>query len=307
MPLCCDFRAVVVRAALVAGAIAVLSHSIRSSGVTQPAPAASTSLPAVEIVRRAMQQDLRDWAQEKDYTYLEQVQERELGADGRVTSQKSQTDEVLVLYDEPYTHLLRRNDQPLSSDEAQKVQRKFDETMEKRSHETPQERTQRLAEFAKRHEEQHAFLLEVPEAYTFRLIGQEAVAGRIAYAIAGEPRPDFRPKLNAARVLPKLRPKLWIAQDEDGKGGYHWLKVEADVIDTITWGGFLLRLHPGSHIELEQTLVNNEVWLPLHAHLAFDARVALIKPVRAEVDVQFSDYKKFRAQSRIVSVKEPKP
>ncbi|HET9743256.1 MAG TPA: hypothetical protein VFQ00_10940 [Terriglobales bacterium] len=305
MPLCCDFRAVVVRAAVVVGAIALLSYSVHSDAMAQLPPAASAPLPAVEIVRRAMQQDVRDWAQEKDYNYLEHIQERELGADGRVTSQKSQTDEILVLYDEPYTHLLRRNDQPLSSDEAQKIQQKFDETTAKRSHETPEERTQRLAEFSKRHEEQHAFLLEVPDAYTFRLLGQETVAGRAAYVIAGEPRPDFRPKLNAARVLPKLRLKLWIAQD--GKGGYEWLKVEAGVIDTITWGGFLLRLHPGSHIELEQTLVNNEVWLPLHAHLAFDARVALIKPVRAEVDVQFSDYKKFRAESRIVSVKEPKP
>jgi len=88
MPLGCDFRAVVVRAALVVGAIAILCHSVRSSGITQPAPAASTPLSAAEIVRQAMQQDLRDWAHEKDYTYLEHIQERELGADGRVTSQK---------------------------------------------------------------------------------------------------------------------------------------------------------------------------------------------------------------------------
>jgi hypothetical protein len=84
------------------------------------------------------------------------------------------------------------------------------------------------------------------------------------------------------------------------------MKMEAEVIDTIVWGGFLLRLHPGSHIELEQTLVNDEVWLPLHARINLDARVALFKTIRLDVDVTFSDYKKFRADSKIISVEEVK-
>ena len=66
----------------------------------------------------------------------------------------------------------------------------------------------------------------------------------------------------------------------------------------------MLRLHPGSHIEIEQTLVNNEVWLPLHARIGFDARVALVKPIRLDIDAAFSDYKKFRAESKIISVEE---
>jgi len=76
------------------------------------------------------------------------------------------------------------------------------------------------------------------------------------------------------------------------------------VIDTIPWGGFLLRLHPGSHIELEQMLVNNEVWFPVHAHISFDARVALFKAIRLDVDATFSDYKKFRTESKVISVQE---
>jgi hypothetical protein len=161
------------------------------------------------------------------------------------------------------------------------------------------EREKRLAEFQKRHQDEHAFLLEVPEAYDFRVIGEETLNGRAAYVITGQPRQDFRPNLNAARVLPKLRPKLWIDKD-----GYQWLRMEADVIDTITWGGFLLRLHPGSHIELEQVLVNNEVWLPLYARISFDARIALFKSMRLDVYARFSDYKKFRADTRVMSVGE---
>ena len=246
-----------------------------------------------------MQRDISNWEQEKNYTFIQRIAQRELNSDGNVKSNKSETEEIIFLYDQPYAHLIKRNDQPLSDSEARKVEKKLNDTMERRRTETASEREKRLADFEKHHREEHEFLLEVPDAYDFRIVGEETLNGRAAYVISGEPRPDFRPNVNAARVLPKLRPKLWIDKAE-----FQWLRMDADVIDTITWGGFLLRLHPGSHIEIEQTLVNNEVWLPLHAHIAFDARVALVKPIRLDIDAVFSDYKKFRAESKIIPVGE---
>ncbi|HKT23382.1 MAG TPA: hypothetical protein VJR04_02190 [Terriglobales bacterium] len=265
----------------------------------QPTSPVAPPPPAREIVRRAMQRDLSNWEQEKNYTFIQRIEQRELNAGGSVKSNKSETEEIVFLYDQPYAHLIKRNDQPLSDAEARKVEKKLNDTMEKRRTETPAEHEKRLAEFEKRHREEHEFLLEVPDAYDFRIVGEETLNGRAAYVISGEPRANFRPNLNAARVLPKLRPKLWIDKTE-----FQWLRMDADVIDTITWGGFLLRLHPGSHIEIEQTLVNNEVWLPLHARIGFDARVALVKPIRLDIDAVFSDYKKFRAESKIISVEE---
>ena len=256
-------------------------------------------LTANEIVHRAMEHDLSNWQKETNYTFVQRIEQRELDSDGRVKSTKSETEEIIFLYGQPYGHLIKRNDQPLSDSEARKVEKKLNDTMEKRRQETPGDRQKRLADFDRRHREEHSFLLEVPEAYDFRILGEQVVNGRLAYVLLGEPRQTFRPKLNAARVLPKLRPKLWVGKDD-----YEWLRLEAEVIDTITWGGFLLRLHPGSHIELEQTLVNNEAWLPRHAHISFDARIALLKSMRLEVDAQFSDYKKFRTDSRILSVEE---
>lgn len=274
---------------------------LSAAGVAQTAQVASSApqLPANEIVRRAMQHDVNNWEQEKNYTFVQRIEEREMNGDGSIKSQKSQTEEIIFLYGQPYAHLIKRNDQPLSDVDEKKVEKKMNDTMDKRSHETPTERQKRLQDFEKRHRDEHAFLLEVPQAYNFRIEGEETLNGRAAYVIKGEPRQDFRPNLNAARVLPKLRPKLWIDKD-----GYQWLKLEAEVIDTITWGGFLLRLHPGSHIELEQTLVNNEMWLPLHARISFDARVALVKSIRMDIEAKFSDYKKFRTDSKVISVEE---
>jgi hypothetical protein len=256
-------------------------------------PATAPSVPQLspnEIVRRAMQRDVHNWEQEKNYTFTQRIEQRELNSDGSLKSQKSETEEIVFLYA-----------QPLSDAEARKVEKKLSETMEKRRQESPEERQKRLTDFNKRHREEHEFLLEVPEAYDFRIVGEQELNGRSAYVLLGEPRADFRPTLNAARVLPKLRPKLWIDKET-----FEWLRLEADVIDTITWGGFLLRLHPGSRIELEQKMVNNEVWLPVHAHISFDARIALFKAIRLDVEATFRDYKKFRAESKIISVEEVK-
>jgi hypothetical protein len=286
--------------------LAVVSFTVAvfpQAGRGTPPQAAPSSLPlsAHEIVSRAMKRDLKNWEMEKNYTFVERVEQRELNPDGSLKSEKSETEEIIFLYGQPYRRLIRRNDKPLSEDEARKVEKKLNDTMDKRSHETAAERQQRLVDFDRHHQQEHAFLLEVPEAYDFRILREETLNGRAAFVISGEPRESFRPNLNAARVLPKLRPKLWI-----DKTNYQCMKMEAEVIDTIVWGGFLLRLHPGSHIELEQTLVNDEVWLPLHARINLDARVALFKTIRLDVDVTFSDYKKFRTDSKIISVEEVK-
>ena len=282
---------------LVCMATAGFAEDSRSK-VAPPSPPVP-ELSAKEIVRRAMEHDISNWRQETNYTFIQRIEERELNGDGSEKSSKSQTEEIIFLYGQPYAHLIKRDDKPLSDSEARKVEKKLNDTMEKRRNESPADREKRLAEFQKRHQEEHEFLREVPEAYDFRILGEETVNGRSAYMIAGEPRSDFRPNLNAARVLPKLRPKLWIDKD-----GYQWLKMEAEVIDTITWGGFLLRLHSGSHIELEQSLINNELWLTNHVHVSFDARVALVKSIRMDIDAKISDFKKFRADSRVISVQE---
>lgn len=285
--------------AIVYVAAAVASQAAPEKPAEPHSPALAPQLTPKEIVRQAMQHDVRNWEQEKNYTFVQRIEQREHNSDGSLKSTKVETEEIIFLYGQPYAHLIKRNDQPLSDAEAQKVEKKLNDTMQRRGQETSEERQKRLADFEKRHRDEHAFLLEVPEAYDFRIVGEEALNGRAAYVITGEPRRDFRPNMNAARVLPKLRPKLWI-----DKEGYQWLKLEADVIDTITWGGFLLRLHSGSHIELEQTLVNNEIWLPLHANINFDARVALFKAIRLDIDAKFSDYRKFRTDSKVISVQE---
>jgi hypothetical protein len=55
---------------------------------------------------------------------------------------------------------------------------------------------------------------------------------------------------------------------------------------------------------LEQTRVNEEVWLPRELTVKVDVRLALLKNFNVDLEQSFRDYKKFRATSRVFAVED---
>jgi hypothetical protein len=82
--------------------------------------------------------------------------------------------------------------------------------------------------------------------------------------------------------------------------------MDIEAIDTVSMGWVLARIHKGTRVMLEQTRVNDEVWLPLHVTFKVDARVALLKGYNIDGEQEYRDYKKFRTSSKIVGVGEVK-
>ena len=81
-------------------------------------------------------------------------------------------------------------------------------------------------------------------------------------------------------------------------------KLDVEALDTVSWGLFLARFHKGSRFILDQTRVNDEVWLPQHLAVKIDVRLALLKNFDANIEQSYSDYKKFRTSTRIVGMHE---
>ena len=69
-------------------------------------------------------------------------------------------------------------------------------------------------------------------------------------------------------------------------------------------GGAQRRDLKGTHLIIELTRVNHEVWLPKRVQLHFDARVALFKSYDDDVEQTYRDYKKFRTDTKITVVGE---
>ncbi|HVP00864.1 MAG TPA: hypothetical protein VMT15_22510 [Bryobacteraceae bacterium] len=253
---------------------------------------------ANEIIRRSTARDFTNFENRKDYTYLERTEVRQYNSKGNVSKAEVETREILILEGRPYEKFVARNDKPLSTKDAAKEDRKLDNELEKRRRESASEK----ARLEKERKEEQKFLREFTEAFDFRIVGEEPVSGKPAWVLSVDPKPNYRPKQSEAKVFTKLHGKIWI-----DKGEYHWVKAEGEATDTLSFGLFLFRVAPGARLSFEQTRVNEEVWLPSHISVRAEARLALLKKMRAEIDITYRDYRKFQADSKLVvdSIDQP--
>jgi hypothetical protein len=107
--------------------------------------------------------------------------------------------------------------------------------------------------------------------------------------------------MKESKFLSKFHGRVWI-----DKGDLQLAKMDIEAIDTVSVGWVLARIHKGTRVMLEQTRVNDEVWLPRHLSFKVDARVALFKEFNINGEQDFRDYKKFRTSSKIVGMGEVK-
>jgi hypothetical protein len=75
-------------------------------------------------------------------------------------------------------------------------------------------------------------------------------------------------------------------------------------IDDMNFGLFLAHIRKGLHVYVEQTRVNEEVWLPKRVEAHADMRLALFKNFNIDLDQSYRDYKKFRTDTKITVVGE---
>src|ERR1700687_2869677 len=251
------------------------------------------------LVRQVADKDIGNDKKQNDYTYIQRQEEHKLDGKGEVTSSESKTQEIMVLYGEQVQRLIAKDDRPLSEKDAAKEEERIRKLTDKRKNESEEQRKKRMEAEEKDREDARKFVGEVADAYNFRLIGMENLDGRPTYVIDAEPRPDFQPHTKEAKVLPKFRFRAWIDQAES-----QWVKLDAECIDTVSLGWFLARIHKGSRLLIDQTRINDAVWLARHGAIKVDVRVALLKNFKVEAGVPHRDYKKFRTDPKIVPVGE---
>lgn len=256
-----------------------------------------------DLFRRVADADLTNNKKQRDYTYTEREEMHALDGKGHVKSTESKTYDVMELYGSQIHRLVAKDGKPLSGDAARKEEERIQKVVARRTSEDEKERQKREERAEKRREDDRQFVREVADAYNFHLARVESLDGRDTYVIDAEPRPGYRPHLKEAGFLPKFRFRAWIDKREA-----EWKKLDIQCIDTVSFGLVLARLHKGSRIVIEQTRVNDEVWLPQHMTVKVDARIALLKGFNIEQDTTYRDYKKFRTDTKIVPVGEvPEP
>ena len=254
-----------------------------------------------KLLRVVADKDVENDKRLRDYTYIEHEVQNNLDGKGNKKSTEIKTYEILEIYGEQVQRLIQKDDKPLSAKDAAKEEEKIQKIIDKRNSEPEEARKKREEKQAKQREDDRKFVHEIADAYNFKLVGTELVGGREAWVIAGEPRPGFEPHMKESKFLSKFRGRVWIDKDD-----LQLAKMDVEALETISWGLVLARVHKGTRFMLEQTRVNDEVWLPKQVTYKIDARVALLKGYNIDGQETYSDYKKFRTSSKIVGLAEVK-
>jgi hypothetical protein len=249
---------------------------------------AEVSLSVQEIVHRSVEANQRDWNASPEYAH----QEREITkSDDQVTDR---TYQVITMDGTPYRRLIAIDGKPLpKAREQQEIQKEKQELARRRS-ETKSERDQRIQKFQKSRAADNLLMTQMATAFNFHPAADENIDGRACYVLTAEPKPDYRPVNHEAKVLTGMRGKLWI-----DKAQFHWAKVEAEVIHTVTYGGFLAHVSPGTRFMLQKSPVADDIWQAERFEVHVEASILFWQKKTVTTDL-FRDYK-----PRVISRLEP--
>ncbi len=247
---------------------------------------------AREIIRNAVASDERSWQIARNYTFLERVELRQLDSQGSVKLSEVQTYDVTLPAGTPYRQLVLRDDRPLLVTEEKKERESLARSIAERRQETAVERAERLSIYERRPDWHRAVWHELPDAFDFRVVGEKVLDGRSLLVIEGVAQPGYKAQSSAAKLFRSLRVTFWVDQQD-----HQIVRVEAEVIDPISVGLFLVRVAKGSRATLELASVGEGIWLPESLQVFVSGRLGLLKGLRFEQRVQYSRYRIVPANS----------
>jgi hypothetical protein len=257
--------------------IAILfAHAEPSPGKSQDR---SSAPDARQIMEASIAATQRDWKARLHYSYMERDEDRRRDLAGHVKSEDVEVSKTILVNGVPFEQLVERNGQPPSAEQERKQKGKLD----KLKRETPEQRVERLR---KQEEENTSIIQEVPKAFDFQMIGEEAVNGRSAYVLQATPHPGYHAQGKYGNMFSKVAGKLWVDKQDLG-----WIKVDGQVIQPFSMGLFLVRLLRGSHITMEQTRVDNGIWMPERVEVRAAARIFFVKSLVIDRVLTYSEYR----------------
>jgi hypothetical protein len=124
--------------------------------------------------------------------------------------------------------------------------------------------------------------------YDIRIVGREAISGESAVILTFKPRPNYKPKTRQGEIMKHVEGRAWVSEAD-----HQLARLDAEVVDNISFGLLLAKLQKGSRIFAERRKFNNEVWLPARVEVSVAARLLLVKGVNMKETIEYSDHKKF--------------
>ena len=277
-------------------------------------PVAAESLDVAALLREVgRNQDLVE-KRVSEYAFMQKETDREISSKGEIKKETTKVYEVFpVANREPIMKLISENGVALSAERAAKESKRVEEEFLKaeRDRDKDEQRVERrrAERQRKKAEKGEAEGDDDPDVSQFLKICEfvsprrERFRDRNAVVFDFRPRPGFKPGNREESLISKLVGVVWI--DPIDK---QVMRLEARLAESFKMaGGLLLSLRPGAGFAIEQTRMEEGVWLPRLAQVNLSVKVLLFGGGDINKTIEWSDYKHFKGDVSDYKLEPPKP
>jgi hypothetical protein len=269
--------------------IVVLLTTIALHAQERPLPDLTVFMP--EVKKRLQ----TDQSLQSSYSYVETRRERKLDGSGRVTSESVKVIENYPgLPGEPrWERLISEDGKPVAAKDLEKQDRdrreKAEEYARRLASHPDKERARQTRDWDKARREMAETVDDIFRVYDIRMTGREPIDAHDTIRFTLTPRANANPRTRDGGYMRHFSGTAWVSESD-----YELVRLNVEAIDTVGIGlGLLARVGKGARLAFERRKVNGEVWLPASASYSFDARVGLLKMLRRNATLDFSNYRKF--------------
>ena len=141
------------------------------------------------------------------------------------------------------------------------------------------------------------------KALDFQLVRREIIDGHPTIVLSFKPQPKYKPADDLTKILYHTQGHVWVSEDE-----YEMMKVEAQVIDSISFGmGLLAKVQTGSMGVFEWRKVNDEIWMPSKEDFTARVRILVVKGQHVREVHEYYDHKKYVVDTQLKFEETVKP
>lgn len=264
-------------------------------------PRAAESVDVVALLREVSTNQDKLEQRFTEYSFVQKQTEREISGKGELKKETTKVYEVFPIPNrEPVMKLISENGVELTGERAAKEQKRVEEEfakaerdkekdaleVQKRKAEREKKRTAKAKKDGDDDDVEISQFLKIHEFVSPR---RERFRDRDAVVFDFRPRPGFKPGSRQEDLISKLVGVVWI--DPVDK---QVMRLEARLAEGFKMaGGLLVNLRPGAAFVMEQTRMNEGVWLPRLAQINLSVKVLLFGGGDFNQTFEWSDYKHF--------------
>ncbi len=290
------------------GELTLILQSIKyNTGVddrTFDPPAATEKLDVAELLREVNRNQDEIDKRVSEYAFTQTETDKELSNKGEL---KKQTIKVYEIYPLPNREavqkLISENGVALNPERAAKEEKRVQEEFAKAERDREKDEKQAAKRRAEREKKANEGTEISPflKACEFVSPRREQWAGRDTIVFDFRPKPGFKPQNREESLIAKLVGVIWI--DPVDK---QVIRLEARLAEGFKIaGGLLASLKPGAALVIEQTRMDQGVWLPRFAHVNLSVKVLLFAGGDYNKTIEWSNYKHFSGDVKDYKVDAP--